>query len=220
MEQRTIEIIKSFGDVSKKMLFIEGDVLAVTNAERSIVAIAKLPEQITKEFALYDVSEFLGTYSLFNTPTLEFKEDFVLIADGKNKAKYYYSSKLGITNIYGADIDGVKGDELATFTIEKSDLDTAKKASSVLGLIDLQITDTGVKVVNTEANKMGNEFEIHVSNFNCKNPELLKDGEHVLFLTDLVFIPDTYDVTIYENITQFKAANGDVNYYVAYKEFD
>lgn len=219
LKARTIEILKFFSEVNKKMLFVEGNNLAVASIEGSIIATAVLPDTITKEFALYDVSEFLGVYSLFEEANVEFKDDYISMSSdtSKNRAKYYYSTKHGIKNVYDIDVDSKKGEELAKFTLEKYVLDTAKKACSVLSLSDFQVTTSGVKLLNTESNGMGNEFDLEVKDFEVTNENGLEAEDIVLFFKDMQFIPDTYYVTIYENLAYFKSLNGDVAYYVTYK---
>lgn len=218
MKPRTIEIIKYFSDINKNMLFVEGDVLCIANVEGSVMAYAKLPEKITKNFAFYDATEFLGTYSIFAEPTIKFRDDYLTIEDSnnKNKVKYYYSSSVGIVNIYNVDIESHKGEELATFTLEKSALDTAKKASSVLGLEDFMLSVDGIKLLNLEANSHGNEFDLEVKDLRIIDEDGINETERVLIFKELSFIPDSYNVTFYENMVEFKSANGDVAYYITY----
>lgn len=218
MKERTIEILKFFSEINKKMLFVEGEELCIANIEGSVMAKAILPERMTKNFAFYDVTEFLGTYSLFEAPTLTFDEDYLTIVDSKNKnkVKYYYSSSLGIVNVYNTDIESNKGEELAKFTLEKGALDTAKRASSVLGLDDFMLTVNGVKLLNLEANNHGNEFDLEVKDLEIIDADGINEEERVLIFKELTFIPDTYYVTFYENLVSFKSANGDVIYYITY----
>lgn len=218
MEARTIEIIKYFSEINRNMLFVEGDELCIANVEASVMAQAKLPERITKNFAFYDATEFLGTYSLFDAPTIKFRDDYLTIEDtqNKNKVKYYYSSTVGIANVYNVDVEGQKGGELASFTLEKSALDTAKKASSVLSLDDFVLTANGIKLLNIEANSHGNEFDLEVKDFKVIDVDGVNESERVLIFKEMTFIPDTYHVVFYENITTFKSSNGDVIYYITY----
>lgn len=218
MKERTIEILKYFSEINKKMLFVEGEELCIANTEGSVLAKAVLPERMNKNFAFYDVTEFLGTYGLFDAPDISFDEDFLTIVDSKNtnKVKYYYSSSLGIVNVYNTDIESNKGSKLAEFTLEKSALDTAKKASSVLGLDDFMLTASGVKLLNLEANNHGNEFELEVKDLVIIDEDGINENDRVLIFKEMTFIPDTYYVTFYENLVSFKCANGDVIYYITY----
>lgn len=218
MKERTIEILKFFSEINKKMLFVEGEELCIANIEGSVMAKAILPERMTKNFAFYDVTEFLGTYSLFEAPALTFDEDYLTIVDSKNKnkVKYYYSSSLGIVNVYNTDIESNKGSELAKFTLEKGALDTAKRASSVLGLDDFMLTVDGIKLLNLEAQNHGNEFELEVKDLEIIDEDGINEEDRVLIFKELTFIPDTYYVTFYENLVSFKSANGDVIYYITY----
>lgn len=219
LKARTIEILKYFSDVNKKILFQEGEKLAVASMDGSIIATAVLPDTMTKEFAFYDVSEFLGTYSLFEEPNIELKDDYIVITSDKtkNKAKYYYSTKIGIKNVYDTDVKSTVGNELVKFVLEKTTLETAKKASSVLGLGDFKATADGIKILNTESNDMGNEFELEVKDYTLIDEDAINADDYVLFLKDMMFIPDTYEVTFYEGAAYFKSLNGDVAYFIVYK---
>jgi len=218
MKERTIEILKYFSEINKKMLFVEGTELCISNVEGSVLAHAVLPERMNKNFAFYDVTEFLGTFNLFETPDITFDEDYLTIVDSKNKnkVKYYYSSSLGIINVYNTDIKSKTGAELAKFTLEKGALDTGKKASSILGLNDFMLTVNGVKLLNLEANNHGNEFDLEVKDLEIIDKDGINESERVLIFKELTFIPDTYYVTFYDNLVSFKSANGDVIYYIMY----
>lgn len=222
MQKRTIEILKNFSTINSKILFVEGNELRIINEIKSNIGVAVLPDTFTKEFGMYDLNEFLGVYSLFDEPKLSYSNDYLEISEksNNNKVKYKYSPTTIIKNVYGVDMDAKLGDELVTFKCSKNSIDTLKKASGVLALEDIQITSEGVTILNTESNGLGNEFTIDTTNFNIIDEDGLEADTKVIMLSDLSLISDSYEVTICENIAKFKADNGDIVYYVTYKDID
>ena len=69
------------------------------SAMKNIIANATVTEDFPREFAIYDLNEFLAVISLFEKPELDFKDNFVIITgEGtKDKVTYWYSDPSVVT---------------------------------------------------------------------------------------------------------------------------
>ena len=67
----TIQVLKNFSLINPGMLFTPGKVLQTLEPTKSILAFAQIDEEIPSEFAISDLSRFLGVLSMHDSSTLE-----------------------------------------------------------------------------------------------------------------------------------------------------
>jgi hypothetical protein len=91
LETRTMQILKNFAMINPSMLFREGEVQSTIAGQKTILARTTLKESIPKEFAIFDLSRFIGMLSLFSEPELEFNESRVLVSQGRQKVEYTFA---------------------------------------------------------------------------------------------------------------------------------
>lgn len=91
LETRTMQILKNFAMINPSMLFREGTVQSTVAAQKTMLARTTIKETIPKEFAIFDLSRFIGMLSLFNEPDLEFDESRVLVSQGRQKVEYTFA---------------------------------------------------------------------------------------------------------------------------------
>ena len=72
LNQNTIETLKNFAGINTNILIKEGDELSTISTMRNIFAKAKISDQFTNEFGIYDLNEFLSAVSGFSKPELSF----------------------------------------------------------------------------------------------------------------------------------------------------
>ena len=92
LSEQTKEILKNFSSINQNLLIKSGKTLTTMSAMKNIVAKAEVEESFPKEFAIYDLNEFLAALSLFKSPVLDFDEQFVTIKEENNTSnslKYF-----------------------------------------------------------------------------------------------------------------------------------
>jgi gp45 sliding clamp, C terminal len=90
-ETRTMQILKNFAMINPSMLFREGNVQSTIAAQKTILARTTIRENIPQEFAIFDLSRFIGVLSLFSDPDIEFDESKVLISQGRQAVAYTFA---------------------------------------------------------------------------------------------------------------------------------
>ena len=152
LSAETVSILKNFASINPSMLVKAGQILATVCPSKRILAESKVVEEFPREFAIYDLSKFLGILSLFKDPTLEFEDTHIVISSsgngGSRSVKYFYSNPEFITN--KAD-KKVKMPELALeFDLPSDDLQSILRAASVLQAPDVCIVsenkELGIRV--------------------------------------------------------------------------
>lgn len=88
---RTVQILKNFSTINPSVLFREGNVQSTIHAQKTMLARATVAEQFPQEFAIFDLSRFLGVLSLFDDPELEFQEKKIQIQQGRQNVDYTFA---------------------------------------------------------------------------------------------------------------------------------
>jgi hypothetical protein len=88
---RTLTILKSFSTINKSILMRPGNVLKTMTPEKTLIAIATLPDEIPSEACIYDLSRFLSIHGLYENPDVDFKDNHFVISEGKSKTKYVFA---------------------------------------------------------------------------------------------------------------------------------
>ena len=77
LTNETINVLKNFSTINQNLVIKEGSSISTMSAMKNIIAKATVEEKFEKEFAIYDLNEFLSALSLFTNPNLDFNDDYV-----------------------------------------------------------------------------------------------------------------------------------------------
>lgn len=77
LSDNTLAVLKNFGSINSGIFFKKGKVLRTVSSHKNILAKATIPDEISQDFGIYDLNEFLSVISLY-------KGDLDLNLDAKN----------------------------------------------------------------------------------------------------------------------------------------
>jgi gp45 sliding clamp, C terminal len=166
LSENTINILKNFATINPSLLVHPGDILTTMSPVKSILAKANVEETFPKQFAIFEMSKFLGVLSLFKEPDLDFSDRQVKIASGRQSVNYTYADPSMIIapdpnkdiNFPAADIE---------FSISQEELQRVVRASGVLQLPEIAVTGDGTNILVTATNSKNptaDVFSIEVGN--------------------------------------------------------
>jgi hypothetical protein len=211
LSDNTITILKNFSNINQSILVKQGSQIKTISILRNIYAVADVEEEFGKDFAIYDLNEFLNGLSLHQDPDLDFtNESYLTIKEGKRRVKYFYADPEVIVSPPDKDIDLPTQD--VCFQLEHSQLDKLIKASAVYKLPDLSaIGANGVisLVVRDKNNDTSNEYSIIVGE---------TDDEFVFNfkVENIKIIPGSYDVVISKKLSaKFVNEKYNLKYFIA-----
>lgn len=154
LSENTLAILKNFSSINPSLLVHPGNVITTMSPPRSILAKATVEENFPQQFAIYELSKFLGVLSLFKDPDIEFGDKSMKISSGKNSTTFTYADPSMIVhppekqiNFPGADVE---------FKLPADDLQKIVRATGVL-----QVPDVVVE---------GSSGIVYVTATNSKNP--------------------------------------------------
>ena len=211
LSEKTISILKNFANINQSILINAGNKIKTISVMRNILAECSIQEQFPKDFAIYDLNQFLNGLSLHQDPDLDFtNESHLIIREGKRKVKYFFADPEVIVTPPEKEI--VLPSKDVCFNLEHSQLDKLIKAASVYQLPDLAaVGENGeVKlVVRDKKNDTSNEYSISVGEADC-------DFVFNFKVENIKIIPGSYEVVISSKLlSHFKNANYDLSYWIA-----
>ncbi|WEM34289.1 DNA polymerase sliding clamp [Xanthomonas phage X1] len=193
LSSETLNVLKNFASINQGLLFKPGNRLRTLSVLKNVFAVAEINDEITREFAIYDLNEFLGTISLFSKPHLTFNEDHILIQDGKTKVKYFYSSPAVVVSPPDKDI--VLTDPLLTFELTEGNINQIQKAAATLKLKELSIREGKLTALNSGG--VGNQITIEL------DTEGKMSDEKLVKIENLKLIEGSYNVKVFEQAVEF-----------------
>ena len=209
LSSQTINVLKNFSTINQNLVIKEGSNITTMSAMKNIVAKAKVEEVFAKEFAIYDLNEFLSALSLFTVPDLDFQNDFVIITEeGSSKSlKYWYSDPSVVTS---PTKDITMPSTEIKFNFSSDSLAEITRAASVIGAPDMVLENGKLRVTdkkNTTANDFVTELDV---------PESDVDYKFWFKVENLKLLPGSYSVEVSsKNISKFTNSNVEIEYFIA-----
>jgi hypothetical protein len=217
ISKRTLDIFKNFSSINSNIYVTKGNVISTISPIKNILAEAEVEETFEVPFGIWDLPKFLGVVSLFSNPEFEFFDKYVTISDENRSVKYYYCDpKLLTVSNKKVQIPNVD----VSFVLEQEHLNELRKASSILGVSDLQLSNDEdnnliLQVHDKTDTNSSNSFRIDLGEM--KDAENFSGSFHLNFLVEnLKLFTGNYDVDISSNIvSRFSNRNTDLTYWIA-----
>ena len=212
LSENTLTILKNFAGINQSILVKKGNKLRTISIAKNILSEAEILEEFPRDFAIYDLNQFLNGLSLHQDPDLDFSgETHITIRDGKRRVKYFYSDPNVIVSPPEKKINLPSND--ICFQLESGIIERLVKAASVYQLPDISVIgEAGVirLVVRDKKNNTSNEYSILVGEtdsiftFNFKVENLNK------------IISGAYDVALSQKLlSQFTNTKYNLSYWIA-----
>ena len=144
LSDKTLTVLKNFAGINNSILVKQGTQLRTISVAKNILAEAVIDEEFSRDFAVYDLNQFLNGLSLHQDPDLDFTEDtYLTIREGKRRVKYFFADPAVIVSPPDKEISLPSED--VHFQLESSSLEKLLKAAAVYQLPDLSaVGEAGV----------------------------------------------------------------------------
>ena len=211
LSDKTLTVLKNFAGINNSILVKKGTQLRTISVAKNILAEAAIDENFPRDFAVYDLNQFLNGLSLHQDPDLDFTpESYISIKEGKRRVKYFYADPAVIVSPPEKKISLPSED--VHFQLESSSLEKLLKAAAVYQLPDLSaVGEAGVVklVVRDKKNDTSNEFAIVVG-------ETDKEFSFNFKVENIKIIPGAYDVVVSSKLlSQFTNSTYNLKYFIA-----
>lgn len=137
----TLSILKNFSTINPSIVFKVGNTIRTISPQKTVMAAATIAESVEQQAGVYDLSRFISTLGLFETPEVLFGSDRFTIKGGKSELKYTYTSESLIVSPPDKDI--VVPDPEAKINVSWQAIDSVIRATGVLQLPEVAFTSDG-----------------------------------------------------------------------------
>jgi hypothetical protein len=208
LDNATLQILKNFSAINKNIMFKPGNVIRTISSTKSVLARATISQEFDKSFAVYDLSRFIGTLSLFNEPEIDVKDSHVVISEGNNKFNYAVTDPSLIIVPPDREIE-LPNPEVNCLITEEA-LNRVMKALSVSQLPEIAIVGKDGQILLQAVDTRGttnDSFSVIVGETEARF--------RMVFRADCIkLIPGSYDVSISsKGLSHWKGAT--VEYWIA-----
>ena len=215
LSNETVSVLKNFSTINQNLVIKGGNSISTISAQKNIIAKATVKETFPQDFAIYDLNEFLAALSLFESPDLEFRDDFVVITENGVSSTYWYSDPSVVTTTTK---DITMPEPEVTFSLTNSLLSNVQKAAAVISVPDmvLEAMSVGKAVlkVTDKKNSTANDYAVGID----VNNEDGKDLPYKFWfkVENLKLLSGTYNVAVSsKNISHFVNSSVDIHYWIA-----
>ena len=211
LSDNALAILKNFAGINNSILVKEGNKLRTISLAKNILAEAEIKEEFPRDFAIYDLNQFLNGLTLHQDPDLDFQqESYLSIKEGKRRVKYFFADPNVIVAPPEKEIQLPTQD--VCFQMDSVTLEKLVKAAAVYQLPDLSVIgEAGVikLVVRDKKNDTSNEYAIVVG-------ETDKEFTFNFKVENIKIIPGAYDVVVSSKLlSQFTNTQHNLKYYIA-----
>ena len=211
LSDNALAILKNFAGINNSILVKEGNKLRTISVAKNILAEAEIKEEFPRDFAIYDLNQFLNGLSLHQDPDLDFQQDtYLSIKEGKRRVKYFFADPNVIIAPPEKDITLPTQD--VCFQMDSVTLEKLTKAAAVYQLPDFSVIgEAGVikLVVRDKKNDTSNEYAIVVGETDAEFTFNFK-------VENIKIIPGAYDVLVSSKLlSQFNNTQHNLKYYIA-----
>ena len=213
LSDKTLKILQNFTTINQSLTFKEGRRLRTISVMKNVLAEAEIEEFIPKDFAIYDLPQFLNTLSLYKDADIDVSTNpnFAHIKSGiTQRSKYFFSDPSVI--VAPPEKEMTLPSTEVEFSLSEDQLTKIMKSASILGLPELSVVgaDGVVKlVVNDRKNDTSNEFAIVVSQSDQKFSFNFK-------MENIKLVSGSYNVAISsKNLAKFYNKDYKLTYFIA-----
>ena len=210
LSSETVALLKNFSSINQSILIRQGKQLRTMSVMKNILVESAIPEEFSRDVAIYDLNQFLNCLSLIEDADVLLEENAIVITDGTNSIEYRYSDPSVI--VAPPEKDLVLPSEDVCVVLTEESLQTVKKAAAVLQIADVALVGDGNNIfltVRDKKNSGSNSYRIMVGQTESVFQFNLK-------VENLKVLPGDYDVVISQkNLAKFTSHSRPVTYFIA-----
>ena len=198
LSKQTLAILKNFASINNNIVINPGNAISTIANTKDLYATTTVEETFEHKISIYDLSEFLNIFNLFDDPELDFDDEKVTIRENNLVQVYTYSDPEIITT---PPEKGIKLPSVEIKTqISKENLSKIQKAAMLMSADSISFSNGSILVKDRNT---GNVFSIENSNKYDQNYDLS------VAIDKFKMIQDDYEISICsQGLAQFEGAHG------------
>jgi len=212
----TLNVLKNFATINQGIVVNKDQPVYTKTVSNSLLAKVSF-DDLNENFALYDISGYLQTLSLFDDPDIKFNDNNMTISDGIQSVKRHYSS-IDVIDYPEAEqikkIESMTENAITDFVLSGEQLSKILKASAVMKFDTLTLESTGETIkakLSDSSNCTADTFELDLGL--CERAFEVK-----LFVENIKVLPVSYNISVLDNLVCFNNETLKLSYWLANAE--
>ena len=211
LSKETMQVLANFSTINSNLVIKEGNKIGTTSSTKDIIAEYTSTDKFDSDISIFNMNEFLGVLSAFESPDLVLDTKSMTIKQGRQKVEYIYADEALLVTPPEKGIKFPVAD--ITFKLPDAALSKLQKMSAILSAEDLAVIGNGKTItlkIFDKKNPSCNEFEVDTD-------VATTDEFHINFKIErLKLLPGNYTVDISnKKISRFTNDGIPLLYYVA-----
>ncbi|MCX6783295.1 MAG: hypothetical protein NTZ20_04925 [Candidatus Levybacteria bacterium] len=210
-----VDILRNYVVINSSILFKEGNIVSTISPLKNIISMTTISTRIEREFAIYDLAEFLGIISLLDNAVAEFSDSQIIIKSSGKTIKYTYANPSAIVCSPYRGIEIADDEIITSFKLSFSEFNNLSKASGILRTKDIVISGSSGLIdicVGDVKNKTGSSYSTSITPIK----EFDMDFRKVFDMENFRVMNGDYIITIpNKNLIEFKTEDGNLTYWIA-----
>ena len=211
LSENTLTILKNFASINSGIVLKKGKVQKTISPDKVILAEVTLDDEISADFGVYDLPQFLGTVSTIGEPDIEFADNRAVMSDGSIKLNYYSCSPNLITAPPDKNLEMKQVD--VQFTLTSANMQKLLRLAAMNEMTNLTVVGKNGKLhikAHIKENDTSNYATLEISDYTGA------DFEKSFKTDNLKVIPDDYDISItFAGFALFASKNRNLKYFIA-----
>lgn len=210
-----IEILKNYVTINSSILFKPGNRISTISPLKNIISISDVDTEITNEFAIYDLSEFIGITSIIEDANVEFTDSQIIIKGNRKTLKYTFANPNVIVCSPYKTIDINPEDIITQFPLSYNEFNNISRASAILHTNDVVISGNSGMIevaVGDVKNKTSSNYSLSIEPSKFFDIDFRK----VFDIENFRLMHKDYIVSIpNKNLIEFKTSDESLSYWIA-----
>ena len=211
LSENTLAVLKNFASINSGVVLKKGNTQKTISPEKSILVEATLEDNLSSDFGIYDLNQFLGNVTTLKNPELTFTQSDVTLDDGDLALTYHACSPNLIISPPDKELALKTVD--CKFSLSNAVLQKLLKVATMNSLPNLTVVGKDGELrlkIHEKANDTSNHGSVKIGDY---------AGEDFVatFKTEnLKLLPDDYNVELQKGaFAKFVNAAGNLKYFIA-----
>lgn len=213
LSQETLNILKNFSQINQGIFFKKGDVVSTISSQKNILAEATIKESFPRDFAIYDLPNFLSVLSLSKeNPEISFEDNQLVLVGNNGRATITYRYTDAAMIVCPPNKKLTLPPATVSFDLTEADLAWVSRCAAVLQQPNISIESDGEKVYVKTFDSTNDSAHTQKLTISEGNGETYK---FVLRTENLKLLSSDYTVEATNGVIAFSAKNAEIKYWIA-----
>ena len=213
ISKNTIDILKNYATINPSVYVKKGNIISTIAPQKTVMSFCEVEESFPENFAIYELSRFLGVISLFENPSFEFMDGMVEIKSNKHSVTYRYAEPSMIITPPEKEIV-LPEEGLTELSVSWGDIQKVMRGASILSKPQIRFSVKDGQICMDAIDKQdpsGDSYSIVVA-----ESAIAQEMEYIFNIENLKLIEGDYNIALSpQGLAKFTCEAKSMTYFIA-----